>query len=275
VSDVVITERQGHVLLIGLNRPDKLNAFDPHLIEQLSAAYTELAEDRELRCGVLWAEGRYFTSGLDLGSLVKRVPQEVAASVLRPIPLPFEIVKSLIPRGNVDPWGVTSDPCPKPIVTAVHGRCFTLGIELLLTAQVNIAGEEATFTQYEVSRGMLPFGGGTVRWPLAAGTHNAYRYMLTGDEFDAAEARRIGLVQHVVPTEQCRPTAVEIAEKIAAQAPLGVQAVLASVRNAESKGASAELGRIHRRLARLLLSKDLRRGFTAFKERRPAEFKGN
>ena len=275
MSDVVVTERRGHVLMIGLNRPDKLNAVDVDVIRQLSAAYTELATDRALRCGVLWAEGRYFTSGLDLGSLARSLPAEVLSTVLRPLPLPFEIVRGMIPKGNVDPWGVSTPPCPKPIVTAVHGRCFTLGIELMLCAQVNVAGEEATFVQAEVSRGMFPFGGGTVRWPLAVGTHNAFRYLLTGDEFDAAEAMRIGLVQQVVPTDQCRPAAMELAERIAAQAPLGVQAVMSSVRHSQEHGSAAALGRIHRQLARLLISKDVRRGFKAFEERRDAEFMGD
>jgi len=275
MSDVVLTERQGRVLMIGLNRPDKLNAVDAELITQLSAAYTELAKDRTLRCGVLWAEGRYFTSGLDLASLAKSLPAEIVATVLRPLPLPFEIVRGMIPKGNVDPWGVSSAPCPKPIVTAVHGRCYTLGIELMLCAQVNVAGAEASFIQAEVSRGMFPFGGGTVRWPLAVGTHNAYRYLLTGDELGAAEALRIGLVQKVVPTERCRPAAVEVAERIAAQAPLGVQAVMSSVRHAQSNGSDAALGRIHRQLARLLISRDVRRGFRAFQERRTADFKGD
>jgi len=275
MSDVVVTERMGHVLLIGLNRPDKLNAVDAEVIRQLSAAYTELANDRELRCGVVWAEGRYFTSGLDLGSLAKSMPAEILSTVLRPLPLPFEIVRGMIPKGNIDPWGVSTSPCPKPIVTAVHGRCYTLGIELMLCAQVNVAGEEATFIQAEVSRGMFPFGGGTVRWPLAVGTHNAYRYLLTGDELDAAEALRIGLVQQVVPTDECRPAAIEIAERIAAQAPLGVNAVMSSVRHAQANGSEAALGRIHRQLARLLISKDVRRGFKAFKERRTAEFQGD
>ncbi len=261
MTDKVLTERRGHLLLMGLNRPDKLNAFDPEMIRQLAAAYTELAKDRELRCGVVWAQGRYFTSGLDLAALVKR--------------LPYEVFSPTISRGMVDPWGVTRKPCPKPIVTAVQGRCYTLGIELMLCGQLSIAAEDATFLQYEVSRGLFPFGGGTVRWPLAVGTHNANRYLLTGEEFGAAEALRIGLVQQVVPAEQCLPAAIEMAEKIAQQAPLGVQAVLRNTRLAQSRGADVALRKLRPQILRLLLSKDVRRGFKAFQERRTAEFQGN
>jgi enoyl-CoA hydratase/carnithine racemase len=270
----VTTERDGHVLLIGLNRPEKLNAFDVEMIRELAAAYTELARDKSLRCGVVWAEGRYFTSGLDLASLAKQMPYEIAATVTKQIPF-VELIKPMIPRGQIDPWGVSTEPCPKPIVTAVHSRTYTLGLELMLCAQVNIAAQEATFTQYEVSRGMFPFGGGTVRWPLAVGTHNAYRYLLTGDEFTATEAHRLGIVQEVVAAAECKPRAVELAQRIAAQAPLGVQAVMSNVRHAEAHGSEAALGRIHRQLARLLISKDMRRGFKAYEERRAAVFEGN
>lgn len=273
MSDTVTTERQGHVLLIGLNRPEKLNAFNVEMIRALAEAYGKLADDRDLRCGVLYAEGRYFTSGLDLDSLARHLPAEIVAKVTEHIPL-VELVKPAIPKGTVDPWGVATPPCPKPIVTAVHGRCYTLGIELMLNAQINVVGADATFTQYEVGRGLFPFGGGTVRWPLAVGVNNAYRYLLTGDEFDAAEALRIGIAQQVVPTEDCLPTAIELAERISRQAPLGVQAVMRNVRLAQAKGTDTALARIHRELARLLVSKDLRRGFTAFRNRTNAEFIG-
>ncbi|MGH8528868.1 MAG: crotonase/enoyl-CoA hydratase family protein [Nevskiales bacterium] len=260
-AEKVTVERRGHLLLIGLNRPDKLNAFDPEMIGQLARAYTLLAKDRELRCGVLWARGRYFTSGLDLAAIVKHMPREFFSPI--------------IPRGTIDPWGITTEPCPKPIVTAVQGRCFTLGIELLLCGQVTIASEDAIFTQYEVNRGLFPFGGGTVRWPLAVGTQNAYRYLLTGEDLDAAEALRIGLVQRVVSAEHCLPAAIEMAQKIAANAPLGVQAVLRNSRLSQSKGVKTALRKLRWQFLRLILSKDARRGVAAFKARTTAEFKGD
>jgi enoyl-CoA hydratase/carnithine racemase len=95
MSEKVLVERRGHLLLIGLNRPDKLNAFDPEMVTQLARAYSLLDKDRELRCGVLWAEGRYFTSGLDLAKIVKAMPKE--------------LLTPMIPRGAVDPWGAVRD----------------------------------------------------------------------------------------------------------------------------------------------------------------------
>lgn len=261
MTEKVLVERRGHLLLIGLNRPDKLNAFDPEMIRELAAAYTQLAKDKTLRCGVLWAQGKDFTAGLDMPAIVRHVPKA--------------IFQPFIPRGMIDPWGVSTPPCPKPLVTAVQGRCYTLGIELMLCNQISIASEDAQFTQYEVSRGLFPFGGGTVRWPQAVGVNNAYRYMLTGDWFDAREAQRLGLIQEVVAADRCLPRAIEMAEKIAQQAPLGVQAVLRSTRLAQSRGAVTALGKLHWQILRLFLSKDARRGIEAFKQRSAARFEGD
>lgn len=256
----VLTERRGHLLLIGLNRPDKLNAFDPEMIRQLSDAYTLLDRDRTLRCGVLWAAGRYFTSGLDLAKIVKSLPRQ--------------LISPMIPRRAVDPWGV-GKVCRKPIVSAVEGPCFTLGIELVLCGQITVASESATFTQSEIARGIFPFGGGTVRWPLAVGTQNAYLHLLTADMFDAAEAHRIGLVQKVVKPGEALPAAIAIAEQIAQHAPLGVQATLESVRRMQSRGAQSALNKLKMKFVRLLLTKDAKRGVEAFKARKSADFQGN
>lgn len=261
MTTLISVERRGHVLLIGLNRPDKLNAFNPEMIRELAEAYALLARDKSLRCGVLWAAGSDFTAGLDLPAIARHVPKA--------------IFQPFIPYGAVDPWGVRTAPCPKPLVTAVNGRCYTLGIELLLCNQITIAADNASFSQYEVGRGLFPFGGGTVRWPLAAGTNNAYRYTLTGDWFDAREAYRLGLVQEVVPAGTELERAIALAEKIAAQAPLGVQAVLRSTRLAQDQGSGAALGRLGRQILRLFLSKDAKRGVEAFKNRTAAEFQGD
>lgn len=108
----VLVKRRDHLLLIGLNRPDKLNAFDPEMVRQLSDAYTLLDRDRELRCGVLWANGRYFTSGLDLAKVVKSLPRQ--------------LISPMIPHRQIDPWGI-GNVCRKPIVSAIEGPCYTLG----------------------------------------------------------------------------------------------------------------------------------------------------
>lgn len=253
MTDKIRVERRGHLLLIGLNRPEKLNALDPEMITALANAYTLLDRDKDLRCGVLWAEGRYFTSGLDLGKILKALPKEIIAP--------------MIPRGGVNPLATTGRACRKPIVSAVEGPCYTVGIELILAGQITVASENARFTQAEITRGIFPFGGGTVRWPLAVGTQNAYLHLLTADEFDAAEAYRIGLVQKLVPPGEALAEAIAIAETIARRAPLGVQATLESVRHMQSRGARSAFSRLKWKFIRLLLSKDARSGVAAFKAR--------
>ena len=104
-----------------------------------------------------------------------------------------------MPEGGINPWQVEGQQLTKPVVIAVQGTCLTLGIELMLASDIVVAADSATFAQIEVARGILPFGGATIRFPRAVGWGNAMRWILTGDTFDAAEALRIGLVQEVVP----------------------------------------------------------------------------
>src|SRR5690606_20869107 len=129
------------------------------------------------------------------------------------------------------------------------------------------------FAQLEVQRGILPFGGATIRFPRAAGWGDAMRWMLTGDAFDAAEAHRIGLVQEVVPHGRQLDRATELARRIAAQAPLAVQATLANARRALHDPEGAATG-LQPELVRLAASEDAAIGMRAFLERRSAEFVG-
>jgi enoyl-CoA hydratase len=162
----------------------------------------------------------------------------------------------------------------KPVVIAVQGTCLTLGIELILAGDVAVADETASFAQLEVSRGILPFGGATLRFPRLAGWGNAMRWILTGDRFDAAEALRLGLVQEVVAAGEQLTRAREIAHRIAAQAPLAVQATLASARLAITEGDAAAAARLGPELARLAASEDAAIGMEAFLTRTEARFVG-
>src|SRR3990167_2936499 len=109
----------------------------------------------------------------------------------------------------------------------------------MLASDINLCASNTRFAQMEVQRGILPFGGATLRMPQTAGWGNAMRWLLTGDEFDAHEAYRLGLVQEVLASEELMPRALQLAERIAAQAPLGVQATLASARQTVREGADA------------------------------------
>jgi len=255
----IITERRGHILLIGLNRPEKRNAADFDLLTRLADAYGELERDPELRVGLVHGVGDHFTAGLDLADLGPRIGADGL---------------SFVGPDGVDPWQVSGTPLTKPVVIAVQGTCLTLGVELILASDIAVAARGTRFGQIEVTRGILPFGGATLRFPRAVGWGNAMRHILTGDLFDAAEAHRIGLVQEVVDDGTQFDRALEVAERIAAQAPLAVQAALANAKRAVRAGDAAAEAELQPALVRLAASEDARIGMEAFLTRTEAQFVG-
>jgi len=251
-------ERDGHVLRIGIDRAAKRNAFDLAMWNDLCLAYGELDRDPELRVGVLHAIGDHFTGGLDL---VQWAPV-------------FQAGKFPLPEGGIDPLGWVGPRLTKPVVAAVQGICFTIGIELLLATDIRIADATARFGQIEVKRGIYPVGGATIRFPREVGWANAMRYLLTADDFDATEAMRIGFVQEVTAAGTQLARATELATTIAAQAPLGIYATLVSSRAALAEAEAAAAARLLPDLAPLMKSDDMQEGLRAFLERRPGSFRG-
>jgi len=254
----VSTEKRGHVLLVGLDRAAKRNAFDVPLYHSLSRAYAALERDDDLRAAVLFAHGDHFTAGLDLAQFA-------------PV---FASGRWTLPDGGLDPLGLEGPRVSKPVVCAVQGICFTIGIELLLATDVRVAATTARFGQIEVKRGIYPVGGATMRFPAQVGWGNAMRWLLTGGEFNAAEALRIGMVQEVVEPDALLDRAVALADEIAAQAPLGVRATLASSRLAMEEGEAAAARRLLPDLQPILASADAKEGLASFLERRAARFTG-
>lgn len=247
-------------MLIGLNRPAKRNAFDRRMFDELAMAYARLEDSEDIRCGVLFAEGEMFTAGLDLAAIAPSIAASGA----------FEY-----PENSIDPLNLYGTRTrTKPIVAATQGKCLTVGIELLLAADVRIASENATFAQIEIKRGIFPFGGATLRFPEVAGWGNAMRWLLTGDEFDANEALRIGLVQEIVEHGKQIDKAIEIAERISAQAPLGVQATIVSARKLQREGFGAAAKDLMPQVLKLFASEDAREGVQSFIERRDGNFTG-
>jgi enoyl-CoA hydratase len=251
----ITLEKRGHVLLIGFNRPKKMNAFDVAMLKELSSAYETLEQDADARCAVVFAHGDHFTAGLDLANVAPMV----------------QAGTPLYGGQAVDPWGVHGKARTKPVVIAVHGRCLTLGIELCLASDIVVAAKGTRFAQIEIKRGIFPFGGATFRFVQVAGWGNAMRWLLTGDEFGAEEGHRIGLVQEVVDSGAL-PRALEIAQAIAAQAPLGVMATIASARKSLVEEAAARA--LIPEVQRLMATADAREGVASFLERRSAKFEG-
>lgn len=255
----ITTERDGHVLLIGFNRVEKRNAADMQLLEELSLAYGELERDPELRVGFVFAHGEHFTAGLDLADVGPRI----GANGL-----------DIVPEGGINPWQVSGEQLSKPVVIAVQGICLTLGIELLLASDIAVAAKSTIFAQIEVARGILPFGGATIRFPRAVGWGNAMRWILTGDRFDAKEALRMGLVQEVVADGTQYARGLELAQRIAQQAPLAVQAALANAKRAVREGDAAAEAALQPELVRLAATEDAALGMAAFASKTAAEFVG-
>ena len=253
-------KKEGHVLLMGLNRPEKRNAFDLDMYRELSAAYGQLHRDPELRCGILHAHGEHFTAGLDLAQWATCFSRGSFPE---------------LPAEGMDPLGLdTENQVAKPVVMAVQGICLTIGIELLLATDIRVAEENTRFGQIEIKRGIYPVGGATVRLHQEIGWGNAMRYLLTADEITAEEAFRIGLVQEVTAEGAALDKAMDIAQTIAKQAPLGVEATLRSARLAKAKGDQVAISRLLPDLLPLMTSQDVKEGIESFMERREANFKG-
>ncbi|MEC9433832.1 MAG: crotonase/enoyl-CoA hydratase family protein [Pseudomonadota bacterium] len=252
----VRAETVGRVLKITIDNAARRNAFSPEMMAQLSEALTRLDDDPELWAGVICAEGDHFTAGLDMpkffGPGVKREP---------------------LPEGAVDPLGL-SKRCMKPLVAAVQGICYTVGIEIMLAGDIVVAAEGSRFCQMEAKRGIAPLGGAHFRYLTRMGWGDAMYHLMLCDEFGAERAHRIGLVQEVVPAGAQTDRALEIAQAIAANAPLGIQvtkrAALAYLEAAE-KAAVAMVPEIRKTV---LGTADAAEGVKSFIERRDAVFTG-
>ena len=255
------TQVLDHVLLIGINRPAKRNGWTPRMFRELAEAYTRLDDDPALRVGVLHAMGDHFTAGLDLPSFSELMKRG----------------EKTYPQGLVEPNDLGTPGYrrrTKPMVVAVKGICFTVGIELMLAADIVVAADDCRFSQLEVQRGIMATGGATLRMAERAGLGNALLHLLTGDQFDSAEALRLNFVQRVVPAGTELDEALRIADAIAQQAPLAVVATRLNALKAVEQGplvAMAEFDAVQQRLAN---SEDAREGVASFKEKRVAVFKG-
>ncbi|MEN3974559.1 crotonase/enoyl-CoA hydratase family protein [Emcibacter sp. SYSU 3D8] len=249
----IVTAAHGDVLLVGIDRPRKLNGFTNKMLDELSRAYADY-EAGPWRCAVLHSTGKHFTAGLDLPNIDRGRP--------------------LFDRSLLDPVGLYPPLRTKPVIAAVRGITFTIGFELALAADFIICGSDARIAQLEVKRGLMPTCGGTPRMIERAGWGNAMRYLLTGDEMNAATALRLGFVQEVVDPEAVLHRALVLARRIAEQAPLAVQAVIANGRKAHVEGFDAATAELGTASGRLRDSDDVKEGVASFVERRKARFTG-
>jgi enoyl-CoA hydratase/carnithine racemase len=252
-------ERREHLCVMGVRRPQKMNALNKEMYHALARALHRLEHDPELWVGVIWAEGPHFTSGVDLSDWA-----EAFASGS-----PFPVADD-----EIDPFSMSGPRLSKPLVIAVQGRCYTWGWELLLNTDLRVAASDTRFAMLEVRRGFYACGGATLRLPTEIGWANAQRYLLTGDELGADDAYRLGLVQELCAPGQQLEAALALARRVAKAAPLGVQGSLRSSRLRMLEGEAAAIGPMFRGMAEVMRSEDAGEGVRSFVERREAVFRG-
>ena len=191
-----------------------MNGFTPEMFDALSDAMTALDEDPDLWAGVLTFAGPHTTAGLDL-------PRFAAAFSIAGRQCGADGTR---PDDRIDAFALRRR-CRKPVVMAVQGITFTIGIEMMLAADIVVAADDCRFCQMEPKRGLAVFGGAHVRYVERAGWGNAMYHLLRADEFGAARALQIGFVQEVVPAGQQLQRAQAIAAEICTLAPLAVQEI--------------------------------------------------
>jgi enoyl-CoA hydratase len=250
-------EREGHTLVVTMNRPEARNALSlPMLVGMLDAWYEADADDG-VRSIVLTGAGGSFCAGMDLKAMSTVGESPYAARLKEDPDLHWKaLLRHHQPR--------------KPLIAAVEGYAVAGGTELIQACDIRVAAASATFGLFEVRRGLFPVAGSTVRLPRQVPFSHAMEMLLTGRPYTAAEALAIGLVGHVVPDGAALAKALGIAELVNANAPLAVEAVKRSVR--ETSGMSEREG-----LARELeigwpvfATEDAKEGPRAFAEKRAA-----
>lgn len=257
-----LVEREGPVLVVTMNRPEARNALSGEMLARMGDAWKLLGSDPELRVGILTGAGGTFCAGADLKAMSGGYGEdEWTARFRQDADLQW---KALLRHAR---------PC-KPIVAAVEGYAIAGGTEILQGTDIRVAGAGATFGVAEVRRGLFPLGGSTVRLRRQIPYTLAAEILLTGRNVSAQEAREIGLIGRVVPDGEALAEARRIAEQIAANGPLAVQAVLRSLRETEGMPETEALQRELQIGLPIFATEDAREGPRAFKEKRPAVFKG-
>ncbi len=266
----LLTERDGHVLVVTMNRPDKRNALSLEMMDGMSAAWDEANSNPEIRVVVLTGAGGAFCAGADLEAMTELAPGDAFAAGDEGT---GDTTISDIADGVLKPLlkGFLLD---KPLIAAVEGPAVAGGTEILQATDIRIAGEGARFGVSEVRWGLYPLGGSVVRLRRQIPYALAADILLTGRHLSAAEAQRIGLIGEVVPEGTALDRAREVAATIAANGPVAVQAVLQALRATEGV-TEREAMRIDSQIGMAVFaSDDAREGPLAFMEKRTPQFTG-
>ncbi len=256
---LILVEKVGknnNIALITLNRQKKLNAINDEMLSQLQKNFKSLKKDSTVRSIIIFAEGKSWCAGVDL---------KWTAS------LGWRFIKA-IKKGQKTFAGIENHPVP--VIAAINGYAIGGGMELALSCDIRIASDTAVFAQSETTIGLLPGWGGTYRLPKAVGLSTAKDLIYTGRRFSAEEALEINFISKVVPLEELKNQAVEIAESISRNAPVGIK----KAKKAINKGITASVKGGYRAekkgIWHCFRTKDIREGITAVFEKRKPKFKG-
>jgi enoyl-CoA hydratase len=261
----VIVEKEGAILIVTLNRPEKKNAINSEVMCRLYDAWKMLNDDDDLRVAILTGRGNTFCAGMDLEDLKKlrgdEKQDEWASRVMS------------VPDLAWTAWLKLHRP-KKPVILAVEGHALAGGTEILQGTDIRVAGESARFGVTEVQRGLFPLAGSTVRLRRQIPYAMAAEILLAGTDIPALRAYELGLINHVVADGQALAKAKEIAQRIADNGPLAVRSILATLRETEmlpeDKAFEIELSYG----MPVLMSEDGKEGPRAFLEKRKPVFKG-
>jgi len=267
-APAVLVERDGHVVTLTLNRPEKRNAFNCEMLCRLADAWDMIDADPEVRVAILTGAGGDFSAGADLDRLV--------GALLAGKPAEDEFEErirndfSLIYKGFLKEHRVAT-----PLIAAVEGYCYAGGMEILQALDLRVAAEGAKFGLTEVQRSLFPMAGSTVRLPRQIPWTVAMEMLITGDPITAQRAYEVGLVGHVVADGTAIDRARELADRIARNGPLAVTAIKASVWEAECIPEAKAFERELELGMGVMASNDAKEGPRAFVEKREPNFTGS
>jgi len=255
-----LVERDGHILTVIMNRPDARNALSAEMMAIMRAAWDEVDNDPAIRVCILTGAGGAFCAGADLKAMTASHPGDRFSGG----GWDLSVIDALLKGRRLT----------KPLIAAVEGPAIAGGTEILQATDIRVAGESARFGVSEARWGLFPLGGSAVRLPRQIPYTIAADILLTGRHLTAHEAHRVGLIGHVVPDGEALSFARGLAEQVAANGPLAVQAILRTIRETEGMPEN-EAFKLEAALGmRVFQSDDAKEGPRAFAEKRKPDFKG-
>lgn len=252
----IITEEQDNILILTINRPDKLNALNFETLQEIEQVFDSITSTSSLRGVIITGAGeKAFIAGADINEFTQ-LNAETAADMARQGQRVFAKIEN----------------CPRVVIAAVNGYALGGGCELSLACHIRVAAENASFGQPEVNLGIIPGYGATQRLTQLIGKGRAIELMTTADIIPADIALKIGLVNHVVKQIDVMGKSMEILLKIATKAPIAIENVITAANAAQTHdGYKVEVDSF----SKSVVTEDFKEGVAAFIEKRKAEFKGN